>query len=139
MRGNLLSWAASFKCFCLLLAWFELCALPRTPLHKSHWEFNLCQLSQVWLARCKPFDAQVAIKMVDLEIHENNLVRGPTCFTLCRVLAINNILRTAEVCVCAYALCSYPYSHLTYAAVLRCYMNETAKLPFSHFAGSADS
>ena len=106
MRGGLLSWAALFKCFCLLLAWFELCALPCTPLHKPHWELNLCQVSQVWLARCKPFEAQVAIKMVDLEIHENNLVGGPTCLSLCLVFKFHNYLRTAEVCVCAYALCS---------------------------------
>ena len=86
MRGNLLCWAASFKCFYLSLAWFELCSLPHTPLHRQHWELSLCQLSQVWLARCKPFDAQVAIKMVDLEIHESNLVRGPTCLTLCTTL-----------------------------------------------------
>ncbi len=30
---------------------------------------------QVWLARCKPLDVKCAVKLVDLEKHEANLVR----------------------------------------------------------------
>ncbi|KAK9825854.1 hypothetical protein WJX81_004204 [Elliptochloris bilobata] len=52
--------------------------LPVYPRYPA--EYELMQevgsgaSAQVWLARCKPLDIQLAIKLLDLELHENNLM-----------------------------------------------------------------
>ena len=70
-----------FVCCCLVKLCAALHLIARSCKGSLYVKNNIP--SQVWLARCKALDTQVAIKMVDLELHENNLVDCPTCLRLC--------------------------------------------------------